>query len=220
MNPPSISPSCSARRRRPTNGEAAGVEMVPRAHGDEPYSDSQHRADSEEAPSGRGWTITGHHQRRLVGGSPVRMGLPPGVDCGGDRGYRRCCADPMAGLANAGTMGLTSRRGHGGGAAVVVSGPDVGAGHPGGWLGPSQGWISPPSRRAVAGWEAWHGSDGAPGRPIYPLPAARRSTESRFYRPFHPFTVGGPYAAGNGSPGPGLRAGRPCGLIVPGEWRF
>ena len=161
--------------------------MVPRAHGDEPYSDSQHRADSEEAPSGRGWTITGHHQRRLVGGSPVRMGLPPGVDCGGGRGYRRCCADPMAGLANAGTMGLTSRRGHGGGAAVVVSGPDVGAGHPGGWLGPSQGWISPPSRRAVAGWEAWHGSDGAPGRPIHPLPAARRSTESRFYRPFHPF---------------------------------
>ena len=49
--------------------------MVPRAHGDEPYSDSQHRADSEEAPSGRGWTITGHHQRRLVGGSPVRMGI-------------------------------------------------------------------------------------------------------------------------------------------------
>ena len=30
----------------------------------------------------------------------------------------------------------------GGGAAVVVSGPDAGAGHPGGWLGPSQGWIS------------------------------------------------------------------------------
>ena len=25
---------------------------------------------------------------------------------------------------------------------MVVSGPDVGAGHPGGWLGPSQGWIS------------------------------------------------------------------------------
>ena len=53
----------------------------------------------------------------------------------------------------------------GGGAAVVVSGPDAGAGHTGGWLGPSQGWISPPSRRAVAGWEAWHGSDGAPARP-------------------------------------------------------
>ena len=55
----------------------------------------------------------------------------------------------------------------GGGAAVVVSGPDAGAGagHPGGWLGPSQGWIPPPSRRAVAGWEAWHGADGTPARP-------------------------------------------------------
>ena len=43
-----------------------------------------------------------------------QQGLPPGVDCGGGRGYRRCWADPMAGLANASTRGLTSRRGHGG----------------------------------------------------------------------------------------------------------
>ena len=28
----------------------------------------------------------------------------------------------------------------------MVSSPDAGDGHPGGWLGPSQGWISPPSR--------------------------------------------------------------------------
>ena len=42
------------------------------------------------------------------------QGLPPEVDCGGGRGYRRCWADLMAGLANASTMGLTSRRGHGG----------------------------------------------------------------------------------------------------------
>ena len=46
--------------------------------------------------------------------SPPAGGCPRGVDCGGVRGYRRCWADPMAGLANAGTMGLTSRRGHGG----------------------------------------------------------------------------------------------------------
>ena len=86
-----------------------------------------------------------------------QQGLPPGVDCGGGRGYRRCWADLMAGLANAGTMGLTSRRGQGGGAEVVVSGPDVGAGHPGGWLGPSQGWISPPPRSGCGGGKAWHG---------------------------------------------------------------
>ena len=39
----------------------------------------------------------------------------------------------------------------GGGAAVVVSGPDAGAGHPGGWLGPSQGWISSSPRATAAG---------------------------------------------------------------------
>ena len=44
---------------------------------------------------------------RVTGGgsrnpSPARRrGCPPGVDCGGGRGYRRCWADPMAGLANA-----------------------------------------------------------------------------------------------------------------------
>ena len=55
--------------------------------------------------------MTGGGSRNLAGAA---QGLPPGVDCGGVRGYRRCWADPMAGLANASTMGLTSRRGHGG----------------------------------------------------------------------------------------------------------
>ena len=84
---------------------------------------------------------------RVTGGwvqEPRRRGAgaAPGVDCGGDRGYRRCWADPMAGLANAGTRGLTSRRGHGGGAAVVVSGPE-----------------------RLRGWEAWHRVADAPGPP-------------------------------------------------------
>ena len=55
--------------------------------------------------------VTGGGSRNLAGAA---QGLPPGVDCGGVRGYRRCWADPMAGLANASTMGLASRRGHGG----------------------------------------------------------------------------------------------------------
>ena len=38
---------------------------------------------------------------------------------------------------------------------------------PWGLLGPSQGWIPPPSRRAVAGWEAWHGADGTRPGPKY-----------------------------------------------------
>ena len=48
---------------------------------------------------------------------------------------------------------------------------------PWGLLGPSQGWIPPPSRRAVAGWEAWHGSDG-PGPALNTAQAALRATES------------------------------------------
>ena len=68
-----------------------------------------------------------------------QQGLPPGVDCGGGRGYRRCWADPMAGLANASTWVPPAGADMGGGAAVVVSGPDVGDGHPGGWLGAFSG---------------------------------------------------------------------------------
>ena len=79
-----------------------------------------------------------------------QQGLPPGVDCGGGRGYRRCWADLMAGLANARTMGLTSGADMGGGAAVVVSGPDVGAGHPGGWLGAFSGLETAVRPAAVA----------------------------------------------------------------------
>ena len=98
-------------------------------------------------------------------------GAAPGVDCGGGRGYRRCWADPMAGLANAGTRGLTSRRGHGGGAAVVVSGPDAGAGHPGGCWGLLRaGYRLRPG--AVAGWGAWHGTE-----------APRARLETAFRRP-------------------------------------
>ena len=56
--------------------------------------------------------VTGGGSGNLAGAA--QGAAPRGVDCGGGRGYRRCWADPMAGLANAGTMGLTSRRGHGG----------------------------------------------------------------------------------------------------------
>ena len=106
----------------------------------------------------------------------------------------------------------------GGGAAVVVSGPDGGDGHPGGWLLRAGYRVRP---AAVAGG-AWHGADGAPGHPIYPLPAARRSTERRrngFSRLSHS-TAGGNNAAENGSPGRELRVRGPGGLIVPGWWRF
>ena len=71
--------------------------------------------------------VTRGGSRNLAGAA---QGLPPGMDCGGGRGYRRCWADPMAGLANAGTMGLTSRRGHGGrcGGSGVRSGAVAGVG--------------------------------------------------------------------------------------------
>ena len=72
--------------------------------------------------------VTGGGSKNLAGAA--QAGCPRGVDCGGVRGYRRCWADPMAGLANAGTMGLTSRRGHGGrcGGGGVRSGAVAGVG--------------------------------------------------------------------------------------------
>ena len=97
--------------------------------------------------------VTGGGSRNLAGAA---QGAAPG-------GGLRCWADPMAGLANAGTMGLTSWRGHGGGAAVVVSGPE----------------------RLRGGWEAWHGVAGAPGHARYMPLAVLRAPESPFYRLFH-----------------------------------
>ena len=109
--------------------------------------------------------VTGGGSRNLAGAA---QGLPPG---GGLRRWARLSA--VLGRPHGGSGERRHDGSHqpartwGGGAAVVVSGPDAGDGHPGGWLGPSQGWIPPPSRRAVAGWEAWHGSDGARPGPKY-----------------------------------------------------
>ena len=130
----------------------------------------------------RGWVQ--EPRRRGAGG------CPRGVDCGGGRGYRRCWADPMAGLANAGTMGLTSRRGHGGRCGG------------GGVSGVRSG------RRPVPGSPWLSGGPESHGEPVIRLPC-----------PFFP-TVGGNDAAENGSPGLELRALGPGGLIVPGGWRF
>ena len=71
--------------------------------------------------------VTGGGSKNLAGAA---QGLPPRDGLRGGRGYRRCWADPMAGLANAGTMGLTSRRGHGGrrGGGGVRSGAVAGVG--------------------------------------------------------------------------------------------
>ena len=59
---------------------------------------------------------------------------------------------------------------------MVVSGPDVGAGHPGGWLGPSQGWISPSPRSGCAGEKHATGRT-APRAALYTL--SRRPREAR-----------------------------------------
>ena len=121
------------------------------------------------------------------------QGLPPGVDCGGGRGYRRCWADLMAGLANARTMGLTSRRGQGGrcGGSGVRSRSGCGGGKRGTGL---------PALRP--------GSKHPSGGP-----------ESRFYRLFFP-TVGGNGWAENGSQAFDSGVCGPGRLIVPGGGGF
>ena len=103
----------------------------------------------------------------VVGRSPMAnmlstsRGCPPGVDCGGGRGYRRCWADPMTGLANARTTGLTSRRGHGGrcGGSGVKSGRRRRS--PWGLAGAFSGLDIASVPERLRGWEAWHGAAGA-----------------------------------------------------------
>ena len=100
----------------------------------------------------------------------------------------------------------------GGRCGVVVSGPDVGTGHPGGWLGPSQGWISS-SPRSGCGC----GKRGRGGRHLGPAlnaaPAALRATESRFAVSFRHLVLRSrdhtrlETALPALSPGPGDRAG-------------
>ena len=145
--------------------------------------------------------VTGGGSRNLAGAA---QGLPPGgwiaevgeVIGGAGLASWRVWQTPARGVSPAGAD-------MGGGAAVVVSGPDVGAGHPGGWLGPSQGWISSSPRSGCG-----VGSVARGGRhPVIRLPC-----------PFS--TVGDNNAAENGFPGLELRARGPGGLIVPGGWRF
>ena len=106
--------------------------------------------------------VTGGGSRNLAGAA---QGLPPGgwiaevgeVISGAGPTPWRVWRTPALGVSPAGAD-------MGGGAAVVVAGPE-----------------------RLRGWEAWHGVAGAPGHARYIHPAARRSTERRFYRPFHPF---------------------------------
>ena len=94
-------------------------------------------------------------------------------------GYRRCWADLMAGLANASTMGLTSRRGHGGrcGGGGVRSGRRRWS--PWGLAGAFSGLdiASVPERLRL--WKARYGADGAPGPARHIPPTALRATESQ-----------------------------------------
>ena len=84
---------------------------------------------------------------------------------------------------------------------MVVSGPDAGAGHPGGLLGPSQGWIPPPSRSGCGvGSVARDG--GAPGPARNSFPAALSAPESRLAA----FSVLETTAGGNGGLKMALRA--------------
>ena len=108
------------------------------------------------------------------GGSqePRRRGawgeVPPAVvDVGGGRGYRRCWADPHGGLAGPARWVSPAGADMGGGAAVVVSGPE-----------------------RLRGWEAWHGVAGAPEPALTSAPAALRATESRYIPPFPSFFYG------------------------------
>ena len=92
---------------------------------------------------------------------------------------------------------------------MVVSGPDVGAGHPGGWLS-GLDIASAPQRLRL--WAAWHGAGGTPGPALNATPAARRATESRFAVCFRLFLRPGGHtrletALPALSPGPGDRAG-------------
>ena len=119
----------------------------------------------------------------VVGRSPMAnmlstsRGCPPGVDCGGSRGYRRCWAYPMTGLANASTMGLTSRRGLGGrcGGSGVKSGRRRWS--PWGLAGALSGLDIASVPERLRGRKACHGSDGASGAALYTL--SRRLREAR-----------------------------------------
>ena len=102
--------------------------------------------------------VTGGGSRNLAGAA---QGLPPGgwiaevgeVIGGAGPTPWRVWQTPARWVSPAGAD-------MGGGAAVVVSGPDAGDGHPGGWLGPSQGWIPPPSRESGCGVGSVARADG------------------------------------------------------------
>ena len=120
--------------------------------------------------------VTGGGSRNLAGAA---QGAAPGVDCGGGRGYRRCWADPMAGLANAGTRGPTSRRGHGGrcGGGGVRSGRRRWS--PWGLAGAFSGLDIVFAPRNRCGRKAWPRADGAPESALNTFSSRLRAPESR-----------------------------------------
>ena len=119
--------------------------------------------------------VTGGGSRNLAGAA---QGLPGGwiaemteVIGGAGPTPWRVWRTPARGVSPAGAD-------MGGGAAVVVSGPDAGAGHPGGWLGPSQGWISSSPRQPLRAKSVAQGGRCPGVRPKH-LSGRLRATESR-----------------------------------------